>query len=157
VNQHLGSRPKNRFEAKATFVDENGREFEIRAVLMKLNGRTGINKLTIWPNDEQNFISRRVLSDLPLYQLFHDSASANLELLAQIIQPRRVSTAHQGRAHSDKDLQRVADVYAIAYEAHRPVQKTVAAVFGISVSAAAKRIMAARNRGFISPIRTQKV
>ncbi len=154
MNQYLGPRQKHRYEAKATFVDKYSREFQIHAVLMKINGRVGINKLTIWPSDEENFLSRRVLSDLPIHQMFHDSASPDLELLSQIIQSRRVSTSHQGRAHSDKELQRVAEVYAMAYEAHRPVQKTIAAAFGISVSAAAKRIMAARNRGLISPIRT---
>jgi DNA-binding transcriptional regulator LsrR (DeoR family) len=72
------------------------------------------------------------------------------ELLAQINRPRRISTAHQGREHSDAELQRVAEVYMVAYKAHLPVQKIVANAFGVSVSTAAKRIMVARRKGFIT-------
>jgi hypothetical protein len=68
----------------------------------------------------------------------------------RMLRNRKGTTAHQGRQHSDKDLQAVGDIYLAAYKARIPVQKAVADALGISVSTAAKRIMAARQQGFIT-------
>ena len=141
---------QHEFDAKATFVDKSGSEWNVGVEFKTLSGRLGISSLTIWSKDGSETLSRRALSDLPLLHLFRDAMAVESELLAQINRPRRISTAHQGREHSDAELQRVAEVYMVAYKAHLPVQKIVANAFGVSVSTAAKRIMVARRKGFIT-------
>ena len=149
MKQGFDSGHQDEFDAKAAFVDKSGSEWNVGVEFKTVSGRLGISSLTIWSNDGSNTLSRRALSDLPLLHLFRDAMAVESELLAQINRPRRISTAHQGREHSDAELQRVAEVYMVAYKAHLPVQKTVANAFGISVSTAAKRILVARNRGLI--------
>ena len=141
---------QHEFDAKATFVDKSGSEWNVGVEFKTLSGRLGISSLTIWSKDGSETLSRRALSDLPLLNLFRDALAVESELLMQINRPRRISTAHQGREHSDAELQRVAEVYMVAYKAHLPVQKIVANAFGVSVSTAAKRIMVARRKGFIT-------
>ncbi len=141
---------QHEFDAKAAFVDKSGSEWSVGVEFKNVNGRLGISSLTIWSKDGSETLSRRALSDLPLLHLFRDAMAVESELLAQINRPRRISTAHQGREHSDAELQRVAEVYMVAYKAHLPVQKIVANAFGVSVSTAAKRIMVARRKGFIT-------
>jgi hypothetical protein len=57
--------------------------------------------------------------------------------------------SRQGVALDDALLQRTADEYRVAQISGVPVQQHIATVFNISRSTAAKRIMAARARGFI--------
>jgi len=149
MNSGQTSRRQHDFDAEATYTDNVGTEWHIGVEIKKVNGRPGITSMTIWSESIHHPLTRRTLSDLPLLRLFHDALVVESELLSQINRPRRISAAHQGREHSDAELQRVAEVYSIAFKAHLPVQKTVANAFGVSVSAAAKRIMAARSRGFI--------
>ena len=91
-----------------------------------------------------------MLSEIPLDKLFRDELAIETEHLNRTLRNRKGTTAHQGRQHSDEDLQAVADIYLAAYKARIPVQKAVADSLGISVSTAAKRIMAARSHGFIT-------
>jgi hypothetical protein len=156
MNLELDSQFQRDFDAKAAFADKGGSEWNVGVKFRTINGRLGISSLTIWSKDGNETLSRRALSDLPLLHLFRDAMAQESQLLAQINRPRRISTAHQGRVHSNAELQQVADVYSIAYKAHLSVQKTVANAFGISVSAAAKRIMVARSRGLIHEDKTGK-
>jgi hypothetical protein len=58
----------------------------------------------------------------------------------------------RGRRRSQSDLEAVAAVYKDAFALGRPVQAAVAEHFHLSVSAAAKRIMAARQAGLLDGI-----
>lgn len=147
---------QHEFDAVGTFTDKSGCEWRVGVEFKTIKGRMGISTLTISSSDGDNELSRRALADLPLHQMFKDAMTVESELLAQINRPRRISTAHQGREHSLAELQRVAEVYSIAYNAHLPVQRTVANAFGISVTTAAKRIMVARQKGLIPPVKDDK-
>ena len=144
------------FDAVGTFTDKSGCEWRVGVEFKTIDGRIDISTLTISSLDGNNKLSRRALADLPLHQMFRDAMSAESELLVQINRPRRISTAHQGREHSLAELQRVAEVYSVAYKAHLPVQRTVANAFGISVTTAAKRIMVARQKGLIPPVQDDR-
>jgi DNA-binding transcriptional regulator LsrR (DeoR family) len=70
----------------------------------------------------------------------------------QLSKRNRKETGHKGRTHTEDELREVAEIYMAAFQAHRPVQKTVADMLGVSVSTAAKRIMAARQSGYITAL-----
>jgi hypothetical protein len=156
MNTERASRRHQQFDAEATYEDARGSKWNVGVEFKTIGGRVGIASLTVWPENAGEVISRRLLTDLPLNSLFKNAMAQESELLEAISRPRRVSTAHQGREHSEVELRQVAEVYQIAYKAHLPVQKSVATAFGISVSTAAKRIMAARQRGFIASVEGEK-
>jgi hypothetical protein len=97
-----------------------------------------------------------MLTEIPLDKLFRDDLAIESEHLQRMLRNRKGSTAHKGRQHSDEDLLAVAEIYEAAFQARVPVQRAVADAFGISLSTAAKRIMAARGRGFITPIQEEE-
>lgn len=113
------------------------------------NDRPDIAAITIQTMDSRSPVTRRMLSEIPLDKLFRDELAIETELFNRMISNRKGTTAHQGRQHSDEELRAVADIYKAAFKARLPVQKAVADALGVSVSTAAKRIMAARSHGFI--------
>lgn len=137
------------FDAVAEFIDSQGRAWSVGASFKSINGRLDITALSVTATEGSAFVTRRLLRDLPLDDMFRDSLTAEETVLERATRTRKGSTAHQGRPHSDEELQAVADIYQAAYRAHRPVQRAVADALGVSLSTAAKRIMASRRRGFI--------
>ena len=138
------------------YITSNGRKFLLAAEFKTFNDRLDIAAITIRSADFGSPITRRMLSEIPLDKLFRDELAVEAEHLKRMLRNRKGTTAHQGRQHSDDDLQAVAEIYKAAFQARLPVQKAVADALGISVSTAAKRIMAARSRGFISPSEGEK-
>lgn len=59
--------------------------------------------------------------------------------------------AHQGKATTHEELRIVADLYRKATSKRISVQQYVASEMGVSISTAAKRIMASRKANFIPP------
>lgn len=57
---------------------------------------------------------------------------------------------HSGREHTDEELKALATMYWQLHDRGVPVQEGLAKAFNIPLSTMAKRIMAARERGFIS-------
>ena len=132
------------------YTDSKGRKLLVVAEFKIFNDRLDISAITIQAKDSHSPITRRMLSEIPLDMLFRDDLAIESEHLNRVVRNHKGTTAHQGRQHSDEDLLAVAEIYNAAYLARRPVQRAVADAHGISLSTAAKRIMAARRRGFIS-------
>jgi|LakMenEpi03Aug12_release.lakeMendotaPanAssembly.Ray.scaffolds.fasta_scaffold70195_2 hypothetical protein len=142
-------------DAVREFTDSNGSELLLQAGFKVFNDRIDIASIWIRTKDLGSPITRRMLSEIPLDKLFRDELAVEVEQLNRILRNKKGTTAHQGRQHSDEDLQTVAEIYGAAFQARVPVQKAVADALGISVSTAAKRIMAARSRGFITRTREE--
>jgi len=136
-------------DAYATFRDSNGSQWRVEVELKATRGRIGISSLSVSSVDGMPTLTRRILRDLPLDQLFREVMAIESK---QLSKSNRKSTNHKGRTHTESELRTVAEIYMAAFKAHRPVQKTVADMLGISVSTAAKRIMAARSHGYLSQV-----
>ena len=139
-------------DASVQFVDDVGHAWEVSAEFKVINGRMDIAIIQVQSRDGNAPISRRMLRDIPLEKLFGKVLAVESAELSRMLRKRQVPISYQGRQHSDEDLQAVADIHKAAYQARIPVQQAVADALGISVSTAAKRIMAARQRGFITTI-----
>ena len=137
-------------DAVKEYTDSIGRKLLLTAEFKIFNDRLDIAAITIQTTDLRSPITRRMLSEIPLDILFRDDLAIESEHLQRLLRNRKGTTAHQGRQHSNDDLLAVAEVYKAAFQARLPVQKAVSDAFGISVSTATKRIMAARSRGFIT-------
>ena len=133
-------------DADITFRDANGSQWRVEVEFKAVSGRIGISSLSISSVDGKTALTRRVLRDLSLDQLFRDAMATESK---QLSKRNQKETGHKGRMHTEDELREVADIYMAAFQAHRPVQKTVADMLGISVSTAAKRIMAARSHGYL--------
>ena len=131
------------------FQDANGSRWSVEVELKATHGRIGISSLSISSVDGQTPLTRRILRDLPLDELFRQHMAIESKQLSKRNQKK---TSHKGRTHTEDELCEVAKIYMAAFQAHRPVQKTVADMLGISVSTAAKRIMAARRHGYITAL-----
>jgi hypothetical protein len=131
------------------YTDSIGRKLLLSVEFKMFNDRPDISAITIRTTDLRSPITRRMLSEIPLDKLFRDELAIEVKQLTRTLRNRKGTSAHQGRQHSDEDLQAVAEIYKAAFLARLPVQKAVADAFGISVSTAAKRIMASRQQGFI--------
>ena len=134
-------------DADITFRDANGSQWRVEVEFKAVSGRIGISSLSISSVDGKTALTRRVLRDLSLEKLFRDAMATESK---QLSKRNRKVTGHKGRTHTEDELREVAEIYMAAFQAHRPVQKTVADMLGVSVSTAAKRIMAARSYGFLS-------
>lgn len=138
------------------YTDSNGRKLLVTAEFKTFNDRLDIAAITIQTTDLSSPITRRMLTEIPLDKLFREDLAIESGHLKRMLRNRKGTTAHKGRQHTDADLLAVAEIYEAAFKARIPVQKSVADAFGISVSTAAKRIMAARSRGFITSTEESK-
>lgn len=138
------------FDAGKIFTDSTGVRWKLAAEFKVFNERLDIASLMISPEDIRSPITRRLLNEIPLDKLFRNDLALETRTFSKRLRNRKGTTAHPGRAHKDSELRSVADIYHAAYLARLPVQKSVADALGVSVSTAAKRIMAARQRGFIT-------
>lgn len=133
----------------ARFRDDNGFEWTVGAELKVIDGRTEITAISIWNEERATPLTRRVLRDIQLERLFRQSIVKDERNGLRTIKRTKPVSAHKGRPHTNDELAAVADIYMAAFRAHEPVQRCVADALGISVSTAAKRIMAARRQGLL--------
>ena len=149
----LSNQPKKKkqlvADAVKEYTDSSGRKLILEAEFKMFKNRPDIAKVTIQSADSSSPITRRMLSEIPLDKLFRDELAIESQYVIRVLRNHKGTTAHQGREHSDEDLQTVGEIYVAAFQARIPVQQAVADALGVSVSTAAKRIMAARRRGFI--------
>lgn len=143
-------------DAIVQFVDDFGQVWDIAAEFKIINGRVDIASIRVQSKNLRLPVSRRALRDIPLEELFGNDLAVESAASSRILQKRQKLTSNQGRAHSDEDLQTVADIYTAAHKARIPVQQAVADAQGVSQSTAAKRIVAARSRGFITSNQEEK-
>ena len=139
-------------DASATWTDQNGREWTVGAEFKQINGRLDFAAVVIEPTLGGYPITRRVLAQLPLADLFKGvmyDETINFDQWRQTRRPKRV---HLRGAASEDELKLVAEVRNAALQANVPVQRAVAEALGISEGSAANRIMAARAKGFIPPV-----
>ena len=137
------------FDAIQSFTDSVGDKWKIGVELKTIKGRLNVCGFSIWSDEMDTPLSRRVLSEISLETMFHEVIATEMKQLKRLKQKNEGKTAHQGRSHSDEELQVVADLYISAYKSRLAVQVAVATTLGISKSTAAKRIMAARSHGLI--------
>jgi hypothetical protein len=155
-NQQGKSKRAQTPDAVVQFVDNFGQAWDIAAEFKIINGRVDIAAIRVQSSDFQAPVSRRALRDVPLEELFGDAIAVDSAKLSRMLRQRQKPTSNQGRQHSDDDLRVIATIYHAAHNARIPVQQAVADAQGVSVSTAAKRIMAARSRGFITSTRKEK-
>jgi hypothetical protein len=145
------SEPKM-FDVVTPYTDGLGRKWTVSIELKAIGGRAEIAALMIESVQVSAPVTQRLLRELPIDKLFHDFLVVENKQLSKVIRGRKETTAHQGRRHSISELEDVTRIYLQAHQARLPVQQTVADTLGISVSTAAKRIMAARRNGLIPPV-----
>jgi hypothetical protein len=133
---------------RSEFIDSTGCQWAVSIEFKTLEGRVVPARFLIEPYSEVSELKTDVLHDVSIQKIVKPWIDSEQEQVVRQNSRRRI-TPHSGRPHSDKELRTVADVYSVAYKSSLPVQRTVAQTLGISVSTAAKRIMAARQRGFI--------
>jgi hypothetical protein len=140
---------RSNVDSTHVFVDGQGKRWRITAELKSFSGRMDIAAITIQSSNKSHPVTRRLLSSIPLKEIFERELTYLSPQLLERNQRNFTSSSHQGRAHSASELQVVADIYRAAFQSRLPVQRTVAESLGVSVSTAAKRIMAARQHGFL--------
>lgn len=141
-----------KFDLYASHVDHNGNTWDVMAEVKAVNGRPEIVSVLIQSTSSATPVTQRLLRELPLDKLFRNALAIEAETLSTSHRNRPTSTKHQGRRHTEIELERVATIYEEARLARVPVQKAVAHILGVSVSTAAKRIMEARRRGLLPPV-----
>ena len=136
-------------DATAEYIDSNNKRWIVSIEFKTKRGRTDFHALSISSTSPDAPLTRRLLQELPLDLLFREVIAKETELALNRNWEQVSAEKHQGRAHSDDELTHVAQIYVEAYNNHQPVQGAVADAMGIGTSTAAKRIVVARQRGFI--------
>ena len=138
-------------DATRTWEDPNGNEWEVAVEFKSANGRVDFAGVVIRPTRSGYPLTRRVLAQVPMLDLFSDSMFDEQINFDRWREQRKSATQHQGRALTHDELKLVAEIHEIALKANFPVQRAVAKALGIPEVTATNRIKAARDRGYIPP------
>jgi hypothetical protein len=137
-----------RWDFEAVWEDRNGLEWEVSLEFRVKRGSVILRAIQVASRGSGSSVTHAALVELPLNEIVSDARRQEFEATVRM---KRSPDAHRGRAHSDEELQAVADAYKEAERLGVPVQNAVAETFKVSRSTAAKRIMASRKRGFLGP------
>jgi hypothetical protein len=146
VSTHPTPHPLSRL---FNWTDHNGQNWSITVKVVPQFGYA-LSELSIRPTAPGYALTQTIVRQMPILEWERTALAAHA---AQLTAAATVvsSPPHSGRPHSAHDLNLVADIYRVALNARLPARKAVAEAFDISLSTAAKRIMAARKRGFLPP------
>jgi hypothetical protein len=139
---------QSRHDVVAVWDDHDGNQWLVGLDLKAVGGVLGCSSVTVTAQTPGCLLSQTVLRQIPLAEI--ERAAFKTE----VMEPNQQTSGNgpqSGMALTDDDLQAVADAYITARNQRIPVQAFVAAQFGVALSTAAKRIAAARRRGFINP------
>ena len=142
------------FEHRIAWTDKDGHEWSVSFTVENVDGRLSLTNLSVAPVSSGYALTQTILREMPIAEWEREALAGEAIHLATLTTSSE-SAPHSGRRHSDAELRRVADIYMAALNARRPVQKTVAEALGLSLSTATKRIVAARKKGFIPPIKKE--
>jgi hypothetical protein len=133
------------------WTDHNGRNWSITVKVVPQFGYA-LSELSIRPTSPGYALTQTIVRQMPILEWERTTLAAHAAHLTTAATALH-SPPHSGRPHSDHDLSLVADIYRTALNARLPARKAVADAFNISQSTAAKRVMAARKRGLLPPVR----
>ena len=136
------------WDYEAIWKDRNGTAWDISLEFRVKRGAVILRAVQFASKNSSSSVTHAALVEFPLNEIVADARRQEFEA---VVRKKRTSDAHRGRAHSEEDLQAVAEAYREAVRLGVPVQNAVAETFNVSRSTAAKRIMASRQRGLLGP------
>ena len=146
---HATHSPNERHhDVVAVWTDPAANQWLVTLDLKVVGGVYGCSAISVTAQTRGCLLSQSVLRQIPLAEI--ERAAFKAEVI-ESTQQASGRGPQSGMALTDDDLQAVADAYITARNQRVPVQAFVADRFGVAVSTAAKRIAAARRRGFITP------
>jgi hypothetical protein len=133
-----------RLPATGTFMTTFEDHYDVSIGFAWFEGQWDAGKVCV-TGREGFTVTGEVLRRVPVERLLREGL---VSLLREDISVMAGVPSFQGR---EADLASVAAAYRLAYMAHEPPVRAVAAQFGLSQSMAAKRVMQAREEGLLPP------
>ena len=148
---------------RATWRDSRGRNWDILVKFKAADGRAIPMSITVDSADGRG-LTREVLRELPLRRfIFQVQGAKTLHKRHKLMVTANEYKFRQGEGRrrgalrlEDDEIRLTREVFLLALRSGRPTIKAVAAQFGISQSAANKRIMKLRREGLLPPSRLGK-
>ena len=143
---------------RATWRDSRGRDWEILVKFKAADGRAIPMSITV-ESAHAHRLTREVLRELPL-KIFTHRSQGTLQTRHKLMVAANEYKFRQGEGRrrgalrlADEEIRLTREVFLLALRSGRPTIKAVAVQFGISQSAANKRIMKLRREGLLPPSR----
>ena len=143
---------------RATWRDSRGRDWDILVKFKAADGRAIAVGITVDSADDHR-LTREVLRELPL-KIFTHRSQGTLQTRHKLMVAANEYKFRQGEGRrrgalrlEDEEIRLTCEVFLQAFRNGQPTIKTVARHFGISKSAANKRIIKLRREGLLPPSR----
>ena len=135
------------------WTDRSGRSWDVAFTVTRSNERDELVLFQISASSKETPLTQSVIREVPILKMLQ-----NLATEGRLETPRRISGSWipnrrlSIRNNREYVLQSVAQTYEAAYQAHLPVQRTVAERLNIPLSTATRYIAIARKFGFLTDI-----